>query len=143
MRPTSVRQKTDLNPMADKPTRKPPVLPALPPVPTEPREPGRLAEDDRGNVTWQWANEDVLQADDTAGAIERLRVLVDPKLDVVDDDATRNPVRDNPKGLKVGYNPYDSGSLGKTARIKKLDLRELSKWIDAKRKAEESGDPEK
>jgi hypothetical protein len=61
----------------------------------------------------------------------------------VDDDSTRNPVRDNPKGLKVGYNPYDSGSLGKTARIKKLDLRELSKWIDAKRKAEESGDPEK
>ena len=63
--------------------------------------------------------------------------------DVVDDDATRNPIRDNPKGLKVGYNPYDSGSLGKTARIKKLDLRELSKWIDAKRKVEESGDPEK
>ena len=129
--------------MADKPPRKPPVLPALHPVPTGPREPGRLAEDDRGNVTWQWANEDVLQADDTAGAIERLRVLVDPKLDVVDDDATRNPVRDNPKGLKVGYNPYDSGSLGKTARIKKLDLRELSKWIDAKRKAEDSGDPGK
>jgi hypothetical protein len=105
--------------------------------------PGRLAEDDRGNITWQWANEDVLQADDTAGAIERLRALVDPKLDVVDDDATRNPIRDNPKGLKVGYNPYDSGSLGKTARMKKLDLRELSKWIDAKRKVEESGDPDK
>ena len=128
--------------MADETSRKPPGLPALPPAPTEPAEPGRLAEDDRGNITWQWANEDVLQADDTAGAIERLRALVDPQLDVVDDDGTRNPIRDNPKGLKVGYNPYDSGSLGKTARMKKLDLRELSKWIDAKRKAEESGDPE-
>jgi hypothetical protein len=129
--------------MADESSRKPPGLPPLPPAATEPREAGRLTEDDRGNITWRWANEEVLQADDTAGAIERLRVLVDPKLDVLDDDATRNPVRDNPKGLKVGYNPYDSGSLGKTARIKKLDLRELSKWIDAKRKAEESGDPEK
>ncbi|MDQ1341820.1 MAG: hypothetical protein QG571_437, partial [Pseudomonadota bacterium] len=139
---TSVLHKTERNPMADESSRKPPGLPALPPAPPGPDEPGRLAEDDRGNITWQWANEDVLQADDTAGAIERLRVLVDPRLDVVDDDGTRNPVRDNPKGLKVGYTPYDSGSLGKTARMKKMDLRELSKWIDAKRKAEESSDPE-
>ena len=129
--------------MADESSRKPPGLPALPPAPTEPSGPGRLAEDDRGNITWQWANEGVLQADDTAGAIERLRVLVDPKLDVVDEDGTRNPVRDNPKGLKVGYNPYDSGSLGKTARMKKLDLHELSKWIDAKRNSEETGATEK
>jgi hypothetical protein len=127
--------------MADETTRKPPGLPPLPPAPTEPREPGRLAEDDRGNITWRWANEDVLQADDTAGAIERLRVLVDPKLEVEDEDGTRNPVRDNPKGLKVGYNPYDSGSLGKTARIKKLNLHELSKWIETKRKTEGSDDP--
>ena len=128
--------------MADETSCKPPGLPALPPAPTEPGEPGRLAEDDRGNITWQWANEDVLQADDTAGAIERLRALVDPALDVVDDYGRADPVRDNPTGLHVGYNPYDSGSLGKTARMKKLDLRELSKWIDAKRKVEGSGDPE-
>jgi hypothetical protein len=127
--------------MADETASKPPGLPALPPAATEPREPGRLAEDDRGNITWQWANEDVLRADDTAGAIERLRALVDPGLDVVDDDGPTNPIRDNPKGLKVGYNPYDSGSLGKTARMKKLDLRELSKWIETKRKTEGSDDP--
>ena len=77
-----------------------------------------------------------------ASAIERLRALVDPQLDVVDDDGTRNPIRDNPKGLKVGYNPYDSGSLGKTARLKKLDMRELSKWIETKRKVDGSDDPE-
>ena len=129
--------------MADDPSQKPPRPRRSDPKAAPDDNPGQLAEDDRGNITWRWANEEVLQADDTAGAIERLRVLVDPKLDVVDDDGTRNPVRDNPKGLKVGYNPYDSGSLGKTARMKKLDLRELSKWIDAKRKAEESGDPEK
>jgi hypothetical protein len=127
--------------MADETASKPPGLPALPPAATEPREPGRLAEDDRGNITWQWANEDVLRADDTAGAIERLRALVDPGLDVVDDHGRADPVRDNPKGLQVGYNPYDSGSLGKTARMKKLDLRELSKWIETKRKTGESDDP--
>jgi hypothetical protein len=127
--------------MADETTRKPPDLPAWPPAPTEPRESGRLAEDDRGNITWQWSNEDVLQADDTAGAIERLRALVDPGLDVVDDHGRADPVRDNPTGLHVGYNPYDSGSLGKTARMKKLDLRELSKWIETKRKTEGSDDP--
>ncbi|MGB7738159.1 MAG: hypothetical protein WBM03_03530 [Steroidobacteraceae bacterium] len=127
--------------MADETERKPPGLPALPTAPTEPREPGRLAEDDRGNITWQWANEDVLLADDTAGAIERLRALVDPKLDVVDDYGRTDSVRDNPTGLYVGYNPYDSGSLGKTARMRKVDLRELSKWIETKRKIEGSDDP--
>lgn len=126
--------------MRDKPPRRPPGKresdrPAVPPV-----EAGRLAEDDRGNITWQWANDEVLQADDTAGAIERLRALVDPSLDVIHDDTRANAV-DNPRGLKTGYNPYDSGSLGKTHRKKKTNLRELSKWIEAKRKlADSSGE---
>jgi hypothetical protein len=107
---------------------------------------GRLAEDDRGNVTWQWANKEVLQADDTAGAIERLRALVDPSLDVVDDGPTPHGI-ENPVGLKTGYDPYESGALVKTGRQKKkkTDLRELSKWIEAKRKLEggPSGEPKK
>lgn len=109
-------------------------------------EAGRLAEDDRGNITWQWANKEVLQADDTAGAIERLRALVDPSLDIVDEGPTAHGI-ENPAGLKTGYNPYESGALVKTARKKKkkTDLRELSKWIAAKRKLEggSSGEPEK
>lgn len=104
------------------------------------QDPGRLAEDDRGNITWQWANNDALQADDTMGGIERLRALVDPSLDVVDDDAP-NSLRDNTKGLKTGYNPYDSGKLGKVERKRKKSLAELSQWIEAKRKAEGSGEP--
>ncbi|MGL6222874.1 MAG: hypothetical protein ACRC6L_04750 [Steroidobacteraceae bacterium] len=107
---------------------------------TPDQDPGRLAEDDRGNITWQWANNDVLQADDTMGGIERLRALVDPRLDVVDDDAP-NSLRDNTKGLKTGYNPYDSGKLGKVERKKKKSLAELSQWIEARRKAEGSGEP--
>lgn len=105
-------------------------------------EAGRLAEDDRGNITWQWANKEVLQADDTAGAIERLRALVDPSLDIVDSDPARQGIA-NPRGLKTGYDPYQSGALVKTGRRKKkTDLRELSKWIATKRKLEDgsSGD---
>jgi hypothetical protein len=109
-------------------------------------EAGRLAEDDRGNVTWQWANNEVLQADDTAGAIERLRALVDPSLDIVDSEPAARGI-ENPAGLKKGYNPYESGALVKSGRQKKkkMTLRELSKWIETKRKLEggSSGEPEK
>ncbi len=128
--------------MANETTRKPPVAPARNRTTTEPSEPGRLAENDRGNVAWEWAQDDALQSDDTAGAIERLRVLVDPKLVVVDEDPP-NTLKHNAKGLKQGYNPYDSGALGKTERKKKKNLRELSKWIETKRKVEESGNSDK
>jgi len=106
-------------------------------------EAGQLAEDDRGNITWQWANKEVLQADDTAGAIERLRALVDPNLDIVDSEPAAHGI-ENPRGLKTGYNPYESGALVKTGRQKKkkTDLRELSKWIAAKRKLEDGSSGE-
>ncbi len=117
------------------PTDKPPGKPG-PPDPRGANDVGQLTEDDRGNMTWQWANDAVLQADDTAGAIERLRALVDPSLDIVDDEAP-NSAKSNPRGLKVGYDPYDSGTLGKTGRKKKKDLHELSKWIETKRKVED------
>jgi hypothetical protein len=128
--------------MANETTRKPPAIPARKRTTTEPNEPGRLAEDDRGNVAWEWAQDDALQSDDTAGAIERLRVLVDPKLNVVEEDPP-NTIKHNAKGLKQGYNPYDSGALGKTERKRKKNLRELSKWIETKRKVESSGNPDK
>jgi hypothetical protein len=94
-----------------------------------------VAQDDRGNMGWEWASDEALQSDDTLGGIERLRALVDPTLVVIEDDAP-NSVKHNPKGLKIGYNPYDSGALGKTERKKKKNLRELSKWIETKRAAE-------
>ena len=128
--------------MANETTRKPPVVPARKRTTTEPSEPGRVAENDRGDMAWEWAQDDTLQSDDTAGAIERLRVLVDPKLVVVDEDPP-NTLKHNAKGLKQGYNPYDSGALGKTERKKKKSLRELSKWIEIKRKVAESGNSEK
>jgi hypothetical protein len=129
--------------MRDKPPKKRPPGPLThdrPPVP--PEEAGRLTEDERGNMTWQWANDEVLQADDTAGAVERLRALVDPNLGIVVDEAAPSAVH-NSRGLKTGYNPYNSGALGKIERKKKKNLRELSKWIKAKRKAKgSSGEPD-
>jgi len=92
-------------------------------------DPGQLTLDDRGNVTWEWKLDDVLLADDTLGAAERLRALVDPNLTVKDDD---DPL--NPKGLKTGYNPYNSGTLGKRRWKKKKNLKELSKWVELRNK---------
>lgn len=103
---------------------------------------GQLATDDRGNVTWEWADKGDLLADEPIGTAERLRALVDPRLDVVeDDDSIDNPLSVNPRRLKTGYNPYSSGALGKQTWTKKKDLKELSKWIELRKKvAEKKGD---
>jgi len=100
--------------------------------------PGHLGTDDRGNVTWEWTDDEDLLAEDTLGAAERVRALVDPKLQVKDDDDDPlNPIRSNPKGLKSGYNPYNSGALGKQSWKKKKNLKELSKWIELRKKVAE------
>lgn len=111
------------------------------PKPSTPRpkeepasEPGHLGVDDRGSVTWQWAEDEALQADDTFGATTRLTALIDPRLQLSDDDGSANSSEPNPKRLKSGYDPYDSGALGKVGRKKKKNLRELSKWIELRRK---------
>jgi hypothetical protein len=98
-------------------------------------EPGRLGVDDRGNITWEWAQDDELLADDSLGAMERVQALVDPGLKVQDDDeAVNTPVQSNPTGLKSGYDPYDSGALGKQTWKRKRNLKELSKWIELRKR---------
>ena len=102
---------------------------------------GRVSKDDRGNMTWEWADDGDLQADDTLGAAERIRALVDPTLNVEDDDLDgNNPVKSNPKGLTKGYNPYNSGALGKAQWKKKKNLRDLSKWIELRKKMQDKGE---
>jgi hypothetical protein len=106
-------------------------------------EAGRLGLDDRGNVTWEWNNDGDLLADDTLGAAERVRALVDPRLDVVEqNEATDNPLSANTQRLKTGYNPYNSGALGKQTWKKKKDLHELSKWIELRKRIAERKDDE-
>ena len=119
--------------MADHPV-KPPLGKAPTAQDKSDNEPGRLDYDDRGNVTWQWSGGGDLLADDTLGAAERLSALVDPKLDVAEDVAPPHSIQENGKGLKAGYNPYNSGALGKQSWKKKKNLRELSKWIELRKK---------
>jgi hypothetical protein len=96
---------------------------------------GRVGQNDRGNMGWQWADDEDLQADDTLGAAERIRALVDPTLKVEEEDLTGNsPIKSNPKGITKGYNPYNSGALGKVEWKKKKDLHQLSKWIELRKK---------
>lgn len=113
------------------------------PQPPAGSEPGHLGTDDRGNVTWEWQDEGDLLADDALGGVERVRALVDPSLQVKDDDDDPlNPIRSNPKGIKSGYNPYNSGALGKQNWKKKKDLTELSRWIELRKKLEQKKDEE-
>jgi hypothetical protein len=100
---------------------------------------GQIAFDDRGNAVYEW--KEGLSADGEEAERARRRALAHPGLSVVDDEPPANaPIRSNPKGLRVGYNPYESGVLQKKEWKKKRDLRELSKWLEAKRKAGQSTD---
>jgi hypothetical protein len=117
--------------MTAKPTGKPP-------APGDPvSAPGRLGVDDRGNVTWEWSDSHELLADDELGASQRVRALLDPSLEISDDDELPNVLQVNPKGLKKGYNPYNSGALLKQSWKRSKNLHELSKWIELRRKLAE------
>jgi len=108
-------------------------------------EPGHLGVNDRGNVGWEWKDDHDLLADDSLGKAARMRVLVDPTLEVKDEDPDpMRPAQNNPKGLKSGYNPYNSGALGKQSWKKKRNLRQLSEWIELrKRIADKEGADDK
>lgn len=103
---------------------------------------GHLGEDDRGNITWQWANDDALQADDEDGRLERLTALADPDLQLAEPDSVpRQPAEPEAGRLNAGYNPYNSGELRKASWKRKKDLRELSSWIHLRKKmARKQGD---
>jgi hypothetical protein len=98
---------------------------------------GKIAFDERGNAIYQWGDDRLIEDSDAA---ERLRdqALAHAGLAIADEDAPANaPIRANPKGVRIGYNPYESGLLTRKETRRKRDLRELSKWIDAKRKLNE------
>jgi hypothetical protein len=107
---------------------------------TQPK-PGRIAFDDRGNAVYEW-NQDSLAGDGEHADRARNRALQHHGLALVDDEPPKNaPIQQNPKGLRVGYDPYESGVLAKKGqRQKKKDLRELSKWVGMQRKLKEQSD---
>jgi hypothetical protein len=128
-------QACELAPMTARPGKPPPKD-----LPTD--ESGHLGVDDRGNVTWEWADDQDLQADDTFGATARLQALTDPTLQITEDEGPSSPSEPNPKRLTSGYNPYDSGALGRAERKKPKNLRELSKWIELRKKMAAKGKDE-
>jgi hypothetical protein len=126
--------------------------PAAQPAPSEPIVPssknatgdkstGRVKFDERGNAVWEWQV--------TTGAFgvevsrQRLQKLEHPALSIADDAPTPfETVRSNPLGIKKGYDPYDSGRLGKKPPPAKKDLRRLSESLKLKKQAESNKDEE-
>lgn len=113
----------------------------LRPRTVEPEQPGRIAFDDRGNAIYAW-NEDQLSLDGEEGERARRKALELPGLAMVEDEPVANaPIQHNTKGLTLGYNPYESGLLAqKEVPKKKTDLRELSKWLEMKKRVEDNRD---
>lgn len=108
----------------------------------KPGQPGQIAFDDRGNAVYDWQDDQLMQ-DGEAGDRARNVALAHPGLAIVEDEGPANaPIRNNPKGLRNGYNPYESGLLAKKGPRRKVDLRELSKWMEAKKNAKPDGHEE-
>ena len=98
-------------------------------------QPGKLAFDDRGNAQYAWQDDRMLEDGEDAES-RRLRALAIANLVLVDDEPPpdRKVVELNKKGVRQGYNPYESGMLKKDSYKKPKDLRALSKWIEMQNK---------
>lgn len=96
--------------------------------------PGKVRFDDRGNAIYAW-NDRQLEQDNERAEKMREQALENPTLALIDDspDLDSTSIR-NAKGLRLGYNPYQSGQLGAKSATKKHNLRELSKWIEQQRR---------
>jgi len=128
--------------------------PAIKPPPGGPAEPssnsaaggekstGRVKFDERGNAVWEWQVE--TGAFGLEVSTQRLQKLQHPALSIADDAPTPfETVRANPLGTKKGYDPYDSGRLGKKPPPPKKDLRRLSEWMKLKKQIEAPKDGDK
>lgn len=102
--------------------------------------PGRIRFDDRGNAIYEWQNDKLAAEGEQADRL-RQKALMHHGLAIVDDapkdDAIAAP---DPKGLRLGYNPYSSGLHAKERWTRKRDLHALSKWIEQKKKIKPSED---
>jgi hypothetical protein len=112
----------------------------LPPM--DGKRSGRVQFDERGNAVWEWAVS--TGAFGREVSTDRLKKLESDALSLAEDAPTPfDGVQPNPLGIVKGYNPYNSGKLGKTQQApKKTDLRKLSEWVKLKKQAAEKKDDE-
>ena len=103
---------------------------------------GRVKFDDRGNAVWEWQL--ATGAFGVEVSTQRLQKLEHPALSIAADDAPTpfETVRANPLGAKKGYDPYDSGRLGKKPPPAKKDLRKLGEWLKLQKQADGNKDDE-
>ena len=87
---------------------------------------GRIHFDDRGNAFWQTSADD-----------DPLARLDTPELKLAD-DVPRAGI--DPAARYHGYNPYGDRAGEGFDRPKKRDLRQLSKWIESRRRATQAED---
>ena len=102
---------------------------------TDAKGTGRVKFDDRGNAVWEWSV--ATGAFGREVSTQRLQKLEHPALSIADDAPTPlDTVRPNPLGTKKGYDPYDSGKLGKPPEApRKKDLRRLGEFLKLKKQA--------
>lgn len=102
------------------------------------QQPGEIRFDHRGNAVYEW-KDPRLQQDDQRAEKLRSKALAHAGLALVDNEPAADvPVIQNDKGLRVGYNPYESGLLAGKPVPKRRSMHELSKWIELKRRLEQS-----
>jgi hypothetical protein len=102
---------------------------------------GRVKFDEKGNAVWEW--QVATGAYSLEVSTQRLQKLQNPSLEIADDAPnTFDRVRPNPLGNKKGYDPYDSGKLGRPSKPQPKDLRKLGDWLKLKKQADGNKDKE-
>jgi hypothetical protein len=103
---------------------------------------GRVRHDERGNAVWEWSTSTGSFARDVN--TQRLKRLEHAGLSIIEDEkpaaAAQGMAQINKKAARSGYDPYQSEVVAGKAKPKKTDLRELSKWIEMKKKLGDNKD---